>query len=158
MTPSPDHGFSRRNFLGLSAAVGAAGLTAACGGGTSGPPGTQQQGGGEEFTGTYDGPNVQLAYWNGFTGGDGPFMKKLVDQFNTEHQNIKVSMNVYQWADYYQKVPAAVSTGNGPDLGVMHVDQVATNAARGVVLPLDDLAKSLQLDEAAFSPPVWRRR
>src|SRR5918994_4618842 len=156
MTPTPGSGFSRRNFLGLSAAVGAAGLTAACGGGTSGPPGTQQQGGGEEFTGTYDGPNVALAFWNGFTGGDGAFMKKLVDQFNTEHQNIKVTMNVYEWADYYQKVPAAVSTGNGPDLGIMHVDQVATNAARNVVLPLDDVASSLALKETDFSPPVWQ--
>jgi multiple sugar transport system substrate-binding protein len=67
-------------------------------------------------------------------------MKSLVDKFNAANPNIKVTMNVYEWADYYQKVPAAVSTGNGPDLGIMHVDQVATNAARGVVLPLDDRA------------------
>ena len=85
MTATSGSGFSRRNFLGLSAAVGAAGLTAACGGGTSGPPGTQDQGTGGEFTGEYTGPNVQLDFWNGFTGGDGPFMKKLVDQFNAEH-------------------------------------------------------------------------
>src|SRR5512132_3879100 len=103
MSANPTSGFSRRNFLGLSAAVGAAGFAAACGGGSSGPPGTQQGGGGE-FTGTYDGPNVALAYWNGFTGGDGPFMKALVDKFNAANPNIKVTMNVYEWADYYQKV------------------------------------------------------
>ena len=151
---------NRRQFLSIGAGAGAAMLLAACGGGTSAPPGAGGGGGGGggQFGEgkDYTGPNVSLAFWNGFTGGDGAFMKKLVDQFNTEHQNIKVTMNVYQWADYYQKVPAAVSTGNGPDLGIMHVDSVATNAARGVVLPLDDLAKSLNLTEGDFSPPVWQ--
>jgi len=147
--------FSRRGILGLGAGAGGAVLLGACG--DSGPS--------DKVTGadrnaapaatSYSGPAVTLAFWNGFTGGDGPFMKKLVDQFTAEHPNIKVSMNTYQWADYYQKVPAAVATGNGPDLGIMHVDHVATNAARGVILPLQDLAQALGLTEADFSPPVW---
>ena len=148
--------YSRRNFLGLSAAVGAAGLTAACGGGTSGPPGTEQQGGGGEFTGTYEGPNVALAFWNGFTGGDGPYMKKLVDQFNTEHPNIKVTMTTIRWQDYYQKVPAAVQSGQGPDVGAAHQDNLATLAARRSIQPLDDIASELKLEENDFIPAVWK--
>jgi multiple sugar transport system substrate-binding protein len=147
---------TRRGLLGLGVGAGGAALLGACG--DSGPS-SKVTGGGQNAAPAataYTGPNVSLAFWNGFTGGDGAFMKRLVDQFNSEHPNIKVSMNVYQWADYYQKVPAAVSTGNGPDLGIMHVDSVATNAARGVVLPLDDLATSLNLTEADFSPPVWQ--
>jgi multiple sugar transport system substrate-binding protein len=104
---------------------------------------------------TYDGPKVSLAFWNGFTGGDGPFMRKLVDQFNSEHPNITVKMVVQQWADYYQKVPQAVQSGKGPDVGVMHVDQLATNAARRVIVPLDDVAQTLQLDESDFAKTVW---
>ena len=148
---------TRRGLLGLGVGAGGAVLLGACG--DNGPNPVVNGGGGESAAPaatTYTGPNVAMSFWNGFTGGDGAFMKKLVNQFNTEHQNIKVTMNVYQWADYYQKVPAAVSTGNGPALGIMHVDSVATNAARGVVLPLDDLAKSLNLTEADFSPPVWQ--
>ncbi|BAL89640.1 putative ABC transporter substrate-binding protein [Actinoplanes missouriensis 431] len=147
---------TRRGALGLGAGAGTAILLSACG--DSGPN-EKVTGGGPNAAPAataYTGPNVSLAFWNGFTGGDGAFMKTLIDQFNTEHQNIKVSMNVYQWADYYQKVPAAVSSGNGPDLGIMHVDSVATNAARGVILPLDDLAASLSLTEDDFSPPVWQ--
>src|SRR5215204_6293075 len=155
MTSTPNPGFSRRSFLGLSAAVGAAGLAAACGGGTSGPPGTQQGGGGE-FTGEYTGPNVALKYWNGFTGGDGPYMKKMVDQFNTEHPNIKVTMTTIRWQDYYQKVPAAVLSGQGPDVGIAHQDNLATLAARRSILPLDDIATELQLDESDFIPAVWK--
>ncbi|MFF5079694.1 extracellular solute-binding protein [Actinoplanes sp. NPDC000266] len=147
--------FSRRGLLGLTAGAGGAVLLSACG--DSGPN-EKVTGGGQNAAPAptaYTGPNVALAFWNGFTGGDGPFMKKLVDQFNTENPNIKVSMNTYQWADYYQKVPAAVATGNGPDIGIMHVDNVATNAARGVILPLEDLAKALNFKAEDFSPPVW---
>jgi multiple sugar transport system substrate-binding protein len=137
--------------------VGAGGamLLGACG--NDGPnPVTGGGGNAQPAATSYTGPNVALTFWNGFTGGDGRVMRDLVEKFNGQNPNIKVTMNVYEWADYYQKVPAAVSTGNGPDLGIMHVEQVATNAARGVVLPLDDVAKALALDEAAFSPPVWQ--
>lgn len=151
-------GLSRRQFLGLGAGTGAGMLLAACGGGTNTPPGAGGGGGGGGQFGAgkeYTGPNVSLAFWNGFTGGDGPFMRKLVDQFNGEHQNIKVSMNVLQWADFYPKVPTAVSSGNGPDIVVMHIDQLATNAARRVIIPVDEVATVLEYEEADFAPAVW---
>jgi len=90
---------TRRNLFGLGAGVGGAVLLSACG--DSGPSDkvTGAQKNAAPAATAYTGPNVALAFWNGFTGGDGPFMKKLVDQFNTEHPNIKVSMNTYQWAD-----------------------------------------------------------
>src|SRR5215218_3200607 len=93
---------NRRQFLGLGAGAGASMLLAACGG-SSTPPGTGGQASDDLFGSgaEYSGPNVSLAFWNGFTGGDGPFMRKLVDQFNGEHQNIKVSMNVLRWEDFY---------------------------------------------------------
>ncbi|MFL5650804.1 MAG: hypothetical protein ACJ777_05940, partial [Chloroflexota bacterium] len=33
---------------------------------------------------------VKLDFWNPFTGGDGPFLKKIVDQFNGETPNVQV--------------------------------------------------------------------
>ncbi|MEV6629674.1 ABC transporter substrate-binding protein [Actinoplanes sp. NPDC051470] len=151
-----NNNLTRRGLLGLGVGASGAVLLGACG--DDGPNPVVNGGGSDAQPAatTYSGPNVTLTFWNGFTGGDGPVMKSLVDKFNAANPNIKVTMNVYEWADYYQKVPAAVSTGNGPDLGIMHVEQVATNAARGVVLPLDDVAASLQLKEEDFSPPVWR--
>src|SRR4029450_10378005 len=100
-------GLNRRQFLGLGAGAGGGMLRGACGG-SSKPPGAGGQASDDLFgTGAeYTGPNVSLAFWNGFTGGDGPFMRKLVDQFNGEQQNIKVSMNVLQWGDFYPKVTA----------------------------------------------------
>ena len=144
---------NRRDFLRLGGMAGAAALLGGCGGGSSTPPGTGSQNFGSGAT--YDGPKVTLEFWNGFTGGDGPFLRKLVEQVSSEQKNIDVKMTVLEWEDYYSKVPNAVASGSGPDVGVMHIDQLATNAARQVILPLDDVAKDLGYTESDFHPIVW---
>jgi len=148
---------SRRGLLGgaLGTVMGV-GL-AGCGSGSAGKPGQAAPsvagGGGAD---AYAGPNVELAYWNGLTGGDGPVMRKLVTAFNAAHPNIKVTMTAIAWAEYYQKVPAAVSNGKAPDVGIMHADTLATNAARQVIQPLDDVAQALKLTESDFAPLAWK--
>jgi multiple sugar transport system substrate-binding protein len=146
---------TRRKFVAVTAGAGAAFLLASCGGKSgdevAGGGGGEATGGGSGYTG----PKVDLQFWNGFTGGDGPFMRDLVKQFNSEHENINVKMVVQQWADYYQKVPQAVQGGRGPDVGIMHVDALATNAARNVIIPLDDVAEELKLEEGDFAKVVW---
>ncbi|WP_106540092.1 ABC transporter substrate-binding protein [Haloactinopolyspora alba] len=134
--------------------LGAGTLLGGCGGGSN-APGSQPEPGGGGATG-YEGPSVELAFWNGFTGGDGPVMQDLVDTFNSEHPNITVKMTVMEWADYYNKVPTAVSSGNGPDVGIMHVDSLPTSAARNVIVPLDDVAAALELKAADFADVVWK--
>ena len=144
-------GVSRRGFLTLSATSL---LVAGCGGG-QGVGGTEEQGVGGFSGEDYSGPALTLAYWNGFTGGDGPAMQALVKSFTDEHDNISIENNTIEWADFYQRLPAAAQAGKGPDVGVMHLDQLATNAARNVIAPLDDLAESLGLAESDFAPSVW---
>ncbi len=154
-TPDPLF-LTRRGFLTTSLGVAATvGLTA-CGSGSAGVPGGNQAPAGEGGAAGYDGPAVTLTFWNGFTGGDGPIMKQLVEQFSTEHENIKVTMNTLQWQDYYAKLPSAVTAGKGPDIAIMHVDSVATNAARRVIQPLDDVASALKLTEADFATVPWQ--
>lgn len=144
---------SRRRLLGLGLGLGAAAsLTLAGCGGDDSASGPAAGNGGKEYTG----PKVDLKLWNGFTGGDGEIFKALVNQFNTEHKNIAVSVATYQWEDYYNKLPGAASSGNGPDIAVMHMDQLATFAARGVITELDDVAKNLELAEGDFAPTVWK--
>lgn len=144
---------SRRRLLGLGVGLGAAAtLTlAGCGGGSASKS-TSAGNGGKDYTG----PKVDLKLWNGFTGGDGDIFKKLVEQFNSEHQNIAIAVSTYRWEDYYAKLPGAVSSEAGPDIAVMHMDQLATFAARGVITELDDVAKALELNEGDFAPTVWK--
>jgi multiple sugar transport system substrate-binding protein len=145
---------SRRRVLGLGVGLGAATALGLAGCGddpTDSGPAASGDGGK-----TYTGPKVDLLLWNGFTGGDGDIFKKLVTQFNGEHQNIAVTVATYQWEDYYAKLPGAVSSGSGPDIAVMHMDQLATHAARQIIQPLDDVATALELSEADFAPTVWQ--
>jgi multiple sugar transport system substrate-binding protein len=144
---------SRRGVLGLGAALGVGAAVSACGGGSSGTAGGGQAA--DLAEGPYEGEKVTLAFWNGFTGGDGAFMKQMIETFNSEHENIEVQMSVSEWADFYGKVPNAVASGVGPDIAAMHVDQVGTNAARRVLMPLDDFTSAMDLTEDDFSSVVW---
>ena len=141
---------NRRNFLFLGATTA---FLAGCGGGSGVGGGTKDAGG--AFTGSYDGPQITLDYWNGFTGGDGPTMLDMVKEFSDANDNIDVKNTTIQWAEYYQKLPAAAQAGKGPAVGVMHLDQVASNAARGILVPLDDIADEIGLSEEDFLQPVW---
>jgi multiple sugar transport system substrate-binding protein len=149
----PTGGVSRRRFLELGAGTAAAASLAACGG-TSAEDAANPKSTGK-FTGGYDGPEVTLSYWNGFTGGDGPFMKQMVADFMKENPKIKIKANTVEWAQYYQRMPAAVTAGKGPDVGVMHLDQLATNAARKIIVPVDDLAEASELSADDFTEEVW---
>ncbi|CAA9304227.1 MAG: ABC transporter, sugar binding protein [uncultured Frankineae bacterium] len=145
---------TRRGVLGLGAALGVGAAVSACGGGSSTPPGAGA--GANIGEGAYEGEKVTLAFWNGFTGGDGAFMKEMVKTFNTETENIEVQMNTLEWGDFYSKVPNAVASGAGPDVAAMHVDQVGTNAARRVIMSLDDFTGPMELQEDDFAETVWK--
>lgn len=148
-TPPTNLGpFSRRGFLVGLGAVGLGAAVAACSnGGSPDPSGS----GGE----TYSGDPVDLRFWNGFTGGDGPVMQDLVDRFNAEHENITVRMTAMEWADFHARLPAALTSGQGPHIAIQHLDSLPTSAARGLLLPLDDVAESLELTADDFVRPVW---
>src|SRR3954464_5831319 len=139
----------RRRELLIAGAIGIAGL-AGCGRAGTGVREVAGTGG------AYRGRPVKLSYWTGFTGDDGPTMQARVDRFNRDEPRIDVDMNVILWNDFYQKVPAAVYSGNGPDLGVMQVDQVPINAAHQIILPVDDVARRLGIDDREFPEEVIR--
>jgi multiple sugar transport system substrate-binding protein len=149
---------SRRRFMTWALGAGAAVALGGCER-SSAPPGTPPgpQGGASGGSGGYTGPNVTLAFWNGFTGGDGEYMRKIVEDFNKATPTIQVRMNIYPWANFFQKVAGAVISGQAPDVAVMHLDDIPTNAARNLIIPIDDIAQALGLQESDYTSPVaWR--
>jgi multiple sugar transport system substrate-binding protein len=148
---------SRRRFFALGGGTAAAAFLSACGGGKSADDAAR---GGSQpsatFTAEYNGPNVTLSYWNGFTGGDGPFMRTMVAQFQKEQPKIKIASNTVEWSEYYQRLPAAITAGKGPDVGAMHLDELATSAVRKMIIPVGDVADAIGLSEEDFTPEVWQ--
>jgi len=97
--------------------------------------------------------NVQLSYWNPFTGPDGPFMGQLTDAFNTANPNIQVQMTTQ--ADYYTQIQTAAASDTLPDVAIIHADQIATWAYRNVLRPIDDIASQVGISENDFPDAVW---
>ncbi|GAT66632.1 ABC transporter substrate-binding protein [Planomonospora sp. ID91781] len=150
--------FSRRSFLGLTGAAGLTAALAACGGGTKiGAGSSAPASAAPSFSGGgYTGPKVTLDYWNGFTGGDGPHMRAMVEAFNKEFSGrIEVRNITRRWEDLYPAMPTAIAAGKGPDVAIIHNDWIGTFAARRTLIPLDDVVGALELTEADFIPAVW---
>lgn len=68
-----------------------------------------------------DGP-VALTLWTGFTGGDRGAYEGLIEEFNSTHPDIQVTMEVQPWDTIAQKLPSAWATGQGPDLATPNFD------------------------------------
>lgn len=97
--------------------------------------------------------NVELSYWNPFTGPDGPFMGTLTENFNSSNSSVKVTMTTQ--ADYYTQIQTAAASDTLPDVAIIHADQVATWAYRNVLRPIDDVATSMNLSSGDFPEGVW---
>lgn len=97
--------------------------------------------------------NVALQFWNPFTGPDGPFMGQLVDQFNQANPNVQVQMT--SQAEYYTQLGTAAASNTLPEVAVIHADQIATQAFRNVIRPMDDMVQQLGLSGDDFPEAVW---
>ncbi|HLT11725.1 MAG TPA: extracellular solute-binding protein [Micromonosporaceae bacterium] len=142
------HHVTRRGFLGAFGVAALAGCSASVAAADRPAPVRPRRG-------EYTGPAVTLQFWNPFTGGDGPAMAEIVEAFNAAHDNIRVVMTSLVADDLYAKVMPAVGAGEGPDVAIMHLDQLATFAARGTIAPLEELTDGLGLDGTDFIPAVW---
>jgi multiple sugar transport system substrate-binding protein len=163
---------SRRNLLklaGLGAGMAALSpIIAACGGGKAtgapasvGAGGSSVAPGGSPVAGGSGGLAVQppatavnLDFWNPFTGGDGPFLKKIVDQFNTETPNVQVKFSTQK--DLYGSLHAAKAANKLPQVSIVHLDAIPQNAADGIFTPIDDLITTLGLSDKDFTADVWK--
>lgn len=97
--------------------------------------------------------SVELQYWNPFTGPDGPFMGQLVEAFNQDNPSIRVTMTTQ--AEYYTQLSTAAASDTLPDVAIVHADQVATQAFRNVIRPMDELAAQVGVSGENFPAAVW---
>ncbi len=121
---------------------------AACGSGA----GTASNSNGSGGTGTNCG-NVQLSYWNPFTGPDGPYMSRLVSSFNSSQSSVKVQMTTQ--AEYPTKLDTAAASDTLPDIAIINEDQIATEAFRHIIRPMDAYLSQLGYSSSDFPSLAW---
>lgn len=91
-----------------------------------------------------------LTFWSLFTGGDGEWFGKIVEDYNATSPDYPIQCITLVWDDYYTKLQTAVATGNGPDTGVSHVSKLYELAETGVIEPLDGYLEELGINLADY--------
>ncbi len=108
-------------------------------------------------TGTNNGSancsNIQLSYWNGLTGPDGPTMASIVAQFNASQSTIKVKMTIAN--NMSTKLDTAAASDTLPDVAIINEDQIATATFHGITRPMDDLLSQINLSSSDFPQAAW---
>lgn len=102
---------------------------------------------------TSDG-RIKLVMWDLFSGGDGDFMKEMIDEFNDSQSEIFVENLTLEWAEYYTKTISAVAAGKGPDIGVAHTSKLPEIVDQGLAIELDPLADIVNLDWDSFNQNI----
>ncbi|MGO4857099.1 ABC transporter substrate-binding protein [Arthrobacter sp. 2MCAF14] len=133
--------FSRRGFLGLTAAAAAVPLLAACGGGSS----SSSAGGAIKF---WDMPWATPAYNDA--------AKKITESYVPAGSNSKAGYQIIQWNNFYQTFSSAIASKTGPAVSTgggfqaFQFDQQGQIAYADKVI--DALKKNGQFDD--FLPGV----
>lgn len=82
---------------------------------------------------------VELEWWDFLAGGDGVRMKALIDRFNDEHPDIRITGTTSEWGlPFYTKVRTSVAVGQGPDIMTYHLSRLPIALEEGVLSPITD--------------------
>lgn len=100
------------------------------------------------------GEKMELTYWIPFSGGDGDFMLELINQYNKEQPDVVIKPLSFRAEEYYAKLRTAILSGRGPDVAVGHTSSLAMLTADKQAMPLDDMAKELNIDWNSFNQNI----
>ena len=131
-------GFSRRQFLKATAAIGlATPILAAC----TALPAAPAPGGAAPSQAVAD-----IMYWD-MVWGPPEYIdtgKKLVDQYNASQGAYKVTYQSTPWANWYQTFLTAIGSGTAPDISTGAGYQSVYFYSQGAIEPIDDVIEELK--------------
>ncbi len=84
------------------------------------------------------GEQIKIRFINGFTGGDGAFMKKMVDSFNSSQSKYFIDQLIT--ADHYTKFKT-----DDFDMLIIHADLISTYHEDGLLKEVSDIYKASNL-------------
>ncbi|WP_128255529.1 extracellular solute-binding protein [Falsirhodobacter deserti] len=98
-----------------------------------------------------------ITWWDFFAGGDGVRMKALIQQFNEEHPDIRVTSTTLEWGTpFYTKVRTSAAVGQGPDVMTYHLSRLPMGLKEGVLTPItaEDLEAAGLSKDDFFAPAL----
>lgn len=99
-----------------------------------------------------------VVWWDFLGGGDGVRMKKLIDDFNTEHKDtIEIQASTLAWGTpFYSKVQTSAAVGQGPDMMTYHASRIPLAVSQKVLTQIsaDDM-KTMGLSADSFAKATW---
>ena len=109
---------SRRDFMKVTGAVGAAGLLAACGGNSDSAASTASSApaaSADESLALSDGPvSMTISWWGGDSRHEA--YQNAIKEFQAEHTNITIEPTFAAWSGWEEKMAAAFIAGNAQDV------------------------------------------
>lgn len=109
--------------------------------------------GGQEEGGSGDG--VQLRFWALMSGPDGEVLEEMVDEFNSEHEDINVQFDITDWDAYYQQLTAAIAGGDAADIAIAHTANLPAYASEDLLYNFNDAVERGLFEPDAFTPKAW---
>ncbi|HZG76786.1 MAG TPA: extracellular solute-binding protein, partial [Paenibacillus sp.] len=153
----------KKSSITLAAVLMAVSVLAGCGGGNKAEPEQSAPSAEAEKTETTTDTNesgnkpaepVNLTYWTPLSGGDGDYMKAMVDKFNGSQEEIKVEMLNFPAAEYYTKLRTAVASKQGPDVAIAHTSKLPELIPANAMESLDEVADAAGIDWSSFNQNI----
>jgi multiple sugar transport system substrate-binding protein len=100
---------------------------------------------------------IELTFWNPFTGSDGPYLQKIIDNFNNENKgSIEIVSQTMQANDMYSKLPVVYNSGKGiPDLCIIHIERIPGFVDKDMLTPMNEIVDEIGFDKKDFIPTLW---
>src|SRR5664279_4598945 len=99
-----------------------------------------------------------VVWWDFLGGGDGARMKKLIEDFNTEHAGkIQIQATTLAWGTpFYSKVQTSTAIGQGPDIMTYHASRLPLGVSQNVVSEITDAdMKAIGMSADSFAKATW---
>ena len=150
---------SRRDFMKVTGAVGAAGLLAACGGNSAASgsaastASSAPAASADESLALSDGPvSMTISWWGGDSRHEA--YQNAIKEFQAEHTNITIEPTFAAWSGWEEKMAAAFIAGNAQDVCQVNWNWLYNYSADGSkFVDLNTVSKFLDLtqwDDAAL--------
>lgn len=101
---------------------------------------------------------TELVFWTVFTGPDGAYMERMVNQFNEEHKGkINVELRIIPGgADYITNLALAIRTGSPPSVAILSPIDYIRFKDNLTSFTKDELLNNYGLDISDFIPNIMQ--